>query len=413
MTRFERLTLLLMASGAGFAWMAQYLFYLLDLSDWVYRFYTLGIAVPAAALGCFAFPRYCGFTKRAPLAFAALLAIGLAWTDTTEYKRGLVVAISFAMTLPLSALIRKHSYLKPAMWAFGVGTAASMALAMTQPMSPGRWGTLIYNGIPLSNPAGVGLHCATALALICMAMHRSASFGKLRVLQVSLMMFLLVCCVLTASRTAFLALIGASCVALLISVRRNLLRVMLGLTWLLLFVGTAIVATAAFTDRPFYDQLLERTLGDDNEALSTLGGRTDIWRFGSEQFFQGTHWISGFGTGSVDKLLGEFSGIDCRDGIWRLYAHNTFVWCGLGLGTLGLMVGGWLTLSMVRSAYRFDRMENGYQRCSLVAFLILFGTGAVVHLEQYWILLGSILWALMSLQHPIGARSPAARKSAI
>ena len=413
MKRIERLSLLLMAGGLGFAWMVQYLFFLLDLPDWIYRFYMLGISIPAALFGSFAYPKYGGFTKGAPLAFVALLATGLAWTDATEYKRGLSVAISFAMTLPISALIRKHYYLKPAIWAFGSGTAASMLLAMTQPMVPGRWGTLIYDVILLSNPAGVGLHCATAVALMVLALLRLAPSRKLRSLQVGLILFLLMCCVLTASRTAFLALVGASCVALLLQARRKFLTVTVALVAVLLVVGTAMAATAVFSDRPFYDQLIERTVGDKNETLLTFGGRTDIWYFGSDQFLQGTNWMVGFGTGGVDKTLGQFSDIDCReldpDGIWRLYAHNTFVWCGLGLGALGLMVGGWLTLSLARSAYRLDKMENGYMRCSLVAFLILFGTGAVVHVESYWILLGSVLWAMMSSASAGPAQVPIAQ----
>jgi hypothetical protein len=403
MKQIERFGVLLMAGGTGMAWIMQYVYlvFLTDFPDWIYRFYALGICIPAAIFGCFAYPKYGGFTKGAPLVLAALLATGVAWTDATEYRRGVSVAISFAMTLPISALLRKHNYLKPAIWAFGTATAASMLFAMTQPMVAGRWGMLIHSGTMLSNPASVGLQCATAAALLLLVAIRSlARSAALRCLQVGMISFLLVCCILTASRTAFLALVGASCVALLLRARHNFLPVALALLAVLFVVGTIMAAAAAFSDRPFYDQLLERTVGNEDETLTTLGGRTDIWYFGADQFLEGSNWIGGVGTGGVDKTLGQFSIFRNRDlgsdGIWRLYAHNTLVWCGLGLGTLGLIVGGWLTLSLVRSAYRSDHEEHGWERGSLVAFLILFGTGAVVHVEPCWILLGSVLWAIMS-----------------
>jgi hypothetical protein len=175
-------------------------------------------------------------------------------------------------------------------------------------------------------------------------------------------------------------------------------------------------ADAAITQGSVYRGVVNRLVWDEEENLGSLGERTRIWGFAEHEFLDGTTWLTGVGTGGVDKALGkfyEFSGrIPGRDRIWRLYPHNSLVQNGLAFGLFGLVLTAWVAFQAVRNAYRLDSAFGDWHRTAFAVFLGFVGTGLVVQREVYWIALGSAFWALIStdkLHWPLRAVTPRLR----
>jgi O-antigen ligase len=171
---------------------------------------------------------------------------------------------------------------------------------------------------------------------------------------------------------------------------------------------------AAISDGSVSRSVVNRLVLDDEENLGSLGSRTSIWRFAGQEFFEGTTWLTGVGTGGVDKALGkfyEFTGrVAGRDRIWRLYPHNSLVQNALAYGIFGLLLAFCLAAQVGRKAYLLDSRFGGWQRTAFAVFLGLVGTGGVVEREVYWIALGSALWAMISSDNlPSQARAAASR----
>jgi O-antigen ligase len=404
--RLERASLLLAASGTAMVWMLPYLFFGTAAPTWIVSRWYLIVCGPAALGGLGAFRRYAGFAKtRVVRASVALIAVGITWTDQTELGRGALLATGILVTLPLAALICRHDYLEPFMRAFSITTAAFLIYAFAS-IASFRVGTLVDStGTSITNPNSVGIQAALASLFLLMTFPRRRRIGAY--LFVFLIAVLVIFCVSTASRTAFLALAGAFVVSMLFLRSRSVLPVMV--------VGGVValcsltINTALDLEHPFYQGMVGRLIQDDEETRDTLGGRIQIWKFAAEEFAIDNTWLYGTGTGGVDKALGRFcelnGGAQGSDDIWRLSPHNTLVWWALAFGITGVVAYAWLGFSIVRAAYQLDKKSGDWRRSTLVAFVALAGIGGVITQEGSWCVLGAVLLAMLSTGAP-GASCP-------
>jgi hypothetical protein len=69
------------------------------------------------------------------------------------------------------------------------------------------------------------------------------------------------------------------------------------------------------------------------------------------------------------------------------------MWLALALGAVGLAAGGVLSFAMFHRAFGKGR---SWRASALMTFLIMIGAGAVTNQEPFWIIAGSVLWALLS-----------------
>jgi hypothetical protein len=394
----ERAALLLAASGTAVAWILPYVFANIDaeVPTWLVSRWYLLVCAPALLVGLGAFKRYGGFSKApAVIACVVLVAVGVAWTDPTERGRGALIAAAILVPLPIAALIRRYDYLKPFLWAFSIATAASLIYASTS-TSTNRFGRLVdAEGTSVTNPNTVGIQAALAALFLLMTFPRRKGLGAY--LFVFLAAILAVFCMITGSRTAFLALVGAFVVSMLLLHSRSLLPIVAGA---IVALGALGINAVVDREHPFYQRIFERLVQDDEETMDTFGDRTVIWKFAAQEFANDDIWMYGTGTGGVDKTLGRVEGsvgtIKGTDGIWRLSAHNTLVWSALAFGISGLVAYVWLGLGSARAAYQLDKQSGDWRRSTLVAFVALAGFGSVVTQETYWCVLEAALLATLS-----------------
>jgi O-antigen ligase len=394
MKYFDRAALLLAACGTALVWLVPYLLSDADVPSWLVTRWYLLVCVPALVGGAFAFPQYAGFAKDRVVLLAVTLAIaGLIWTDPTEVGRGALLAVAILVPLPLAALIRKRDLLNEFMWAFSITTTASLIFAFAR-AGVGFARLADDTGTSTANPNSVGIQAALAALFLVMA--TAGQKGLKSKFGLVIVALLVIFCVLTASRTAFLAIAGTAAVSLLLG-RRITIRLLFKAIGLL----TCFAVASAIFAGPFYQGLFGRLIEDADETRDTFGGRVQIWELAGEQF-SGNRWLYGVGTGGVDKVLGEDSNFAGEaqgpDGIWRLSPHNTLVWWALAFGINGLIIYGWLGWKMTRAAYVLDRRLGQWHRVALIVFVGLAGFGGVITQEGYWCVLGSALLAGLSPQ---------------
>lgn len=403
MKRLGQAALLLAASGTAVVWMVPYLFSETAAANtWIVSRWYLLVCAPAVLGGLGAFSRYAGFAKsRVVIACVALMVVGITWTDPTERGRGALFAAGVLVTLPLAALICRHDYLTPFLRAFSITTAASLIYAFASAATVQR-GTLVDStGTATANSNSVGIQAALAALFLLMTFPRRKRLGAY--LCAFLIAVLVISCVITASRTAFLSLAGAFVVWMLFLSSRFALKVMV--TVGVVALSYLAINAAVDPEHMLYQGIVERLIQDDEETLYTLGGRTRIWKFAGEEFANDHTWLYGTGTGGVDKALGSSYELirgarQGSDGIWRLYPHNTLVWWALAFGINGVAVCAWLGFSIARAAYQLDKKSGDWRRSTLVAFVALTGVGGVITQESSWCVLGAALLAMLSTGAP-------------
>ena len=410
----EKFSLLLAFAGTAWNWVYSFLISTMgiDLPSWLVSRLDLVIVIPAVILGIPAWRRHGGFGKSpAMLCTVAVLALGLTWTPGTELGRGFLKLAAFAATPFLAALIAKHRYFAPCIAAFVAGSCLAFALVVAMTGSaPGgqRFGTLIDDiGAVHANPNNAGGQAAIGVLLLFAfpyGSYRGIRTGTRRALTLlagaSLLYFLL----LTASRTAFLALAGAVSFSLLMRLRRSTTSLFYTSAVFLTLGACALLLDAYVDDRgsTFYGQLAQRLFSDDTETVSNFGSRWAIWDYGIGLLNRDYNWALGFGTGGVDRALGTFFQYKLfalgRDGIHRLHSHSTYIEWMMMLGAAGTVFAGWLLISAIRSAWKLDKEESTSIRTGLLVFAALYSFGGVITTEVFWSAYGSLLWALLSMR---------------
>jgi O-antigen ligase len=390
--------LVIAAIGTAVFWLVPYLASSAGLAEWIVDRWYLLVCLPAFIFGLCAYRHYGGFAKSpALIVCSSLMGVGVIWTDATERGRGALLAAAFLVTLPLSALIRKQRFVTPVLLIFSVATAISLLYAATISISLRQRVALVdTSGIVTTNLNSVGAQAAlaTLFALFVVRANKRLQASLLGLL----IAVLTTACLITASRTAFIALAGAFTIALVRRSTRSAV-VLAGSAAFVLCCSMAVNAIVS-PGTWFYEGIVSRLVLDNEGTRMSLGARTQIWSIAAKEFVTDGVWLHGAGTGGVDKLLGDFPEMEGRargrDGIWRLYAHNTVVWWSLAFGVSGLFAILWLTFRSVQVANVLDGTGGGWRRSALAVFVILVGIGGVISQEPFWCVLGAVHWAALS-----------------
>ena len=397
MNRIERFSLFLVAAGSALVWLVPSFMLSTELPEWVGSRFYLYVCVPAVLLGSWSFHRYGGYAKSwTALLLGVLMCVGILWTDSSERGRGMLLAASFLVTLPIASLITKRNYVQQFLATFALVTALGMLYGLTQPAALGRWGEIVDSaGTHVTNANVVGTQAAAAIMAAFMSLSRRGRWN--RIIFVAALLVLAAACFRTETRTGVMALAGAGLTVIVMRLRHKPALLFTAGFATLVLLACLVAVDVAISNGSVLRGVVNRLVRDDEENLGSLGERTMIWRFAEQEFLDGTNWLTGVGTGGVDKALGkfyEFSGrIPGRDRIWRLYPHNSLVQNGLAFGLFGLVLSVCVAFQIVRNAHLLDSLYGGWQRTAFAVFLGFVGTGLVVQREVYWIALGSALWA--------------------
>lgn len=396
--------LFLASAGTAFVWLAPYL--LAGFPAWVSARYYLLICAPAAALGCFAYGRHSGFARSPSLVACLLLMLaGILWTDETEFGRSLLLTAACLLTLPIAALINERKWQTQFARVFGYATVATMIIAAPHVSASLRWGTILdRTSTPITNPDTVGLQAGLAAVLLTVSGPRTMRPVGLY-LPVA---FLLVVLIMSATLTALVAAVAGLFLALIWRARQDLHGVLTILVPLVLAVVPMLLFNTTFLPESIYRRLGDRFTSTDEATVASLEARKLMVYYGMERLFERHDWVIGFGTGGPDKILGESlefrSAAIGRDGVRRVYCHNTFLWWTTSFGLLGVVVCGWLAANVVRSALRLDVIERSWTRVAVLSYVTLGGMGGVINQEPFWIAVGALLWAMLSVSGNVTGR---------
>jgi len=202
--------------------------------------------------------------------------------------------------------------------------------------------------------------------------------------------FLLVMTLLTASRGAIIALLGALLVFFVFS-PRSATKVS--------SIFVTIAATGGFYYLMGSDLLIIERFADS--SVQSFGEREPIWETALHVALQtGSNLFIGVGTGGADKIIAHNSTMLWAeigaDNIPRTFAHNTFVEWGLTLGVVGIFLGVLLARRMLLTAWRLDCRDGVFFRLSLLAYCALVSGSTCLHRTSLWPACGSLLWAALS-----------------
>jgi hypothetical protein len=402
MRNVEKAALLLASAGSAFAWITPfYLFPLTHDPTWVIipsRFYLLAVA-PAVVLGSLCYFRCGGFASRWSVRMSALLMlVGLLWTDETELGRATLLFAAFVVTLPIAALINKLDWHTPFALCFGVSTAIAVAAAAPHSSVEGaRWGTLYdQSRSAVTNADGVGIQAAFAALLLITVLPRRALARRAVLVAICV---LLSAAMLAAARTAVIALAVALVFAWFRRAHHDVTGASLAAITGAVLAVAIVLGASLFSGVSIYQPVRERLA--DTEGVVTFGDRLPIWECGMERLVDDGHrWIAGFGTGGVDKTLGECGALRTfdigRDQVRRTYAHNTYLFWIMAFGMLGALACTWLGYDLWKIAAMMDARDQGWGRVTLLVLLTLIGMGGVINQEPGWIGIGALLWSMLS-----------------
>src|SRR5581483_8726874 len=144
---------------------------------------------------------------------AALAIIGVGWTDSSELGRGALLAAAILVPLPIAALVRRNGCLDAFLRTFAVSTAASLVFGLA---ARGLEFSRMVDSTDshTANPNSVGIQAALAALFLLIAFPRWKKAAAYPYAVVCV--FLVISAILTASRTAFLALIAALAIWLML-----------------------------------------------------------------------------------------------------------------------------------------------------------------------------------------------------
>lgn len=399
-----KLSLFLLFFGQGLAITVPYfaLRFGPPIPDWMVSRFGLLTTLPALVVGVRYYSSYTGIAKSATLLTClSWMVVSLLWVDSTEVGRGLLILTGMAVTLPLAAVVaRTGLHQQCALW-FCSAFAGSILLAIASGMESvgGRFGDVYEGDEVVMNSNGLGLTAVFVLLLVYLIYEERLRGGPSpgtaigitrRRLLPFLAMFAIAICLMSVSRTAAVTLGVVFLMVLAWHCTRGsalAVRILLGLVLLVGILYALDLQTSwaeRFTDRD----------------LTSLNGRTDIWSSGGYLMEQmNVDALPGLGIGGADKFLGMAMGegvVHPIDGILRCHSHSMYVDWFLELGVVGVALGLWLGLHLLRLTWRLDRQDQAIHRRALLAYFLVFGVAAVPFKAEAWPAMGALFWATLS-----------------
>jgi len=366
---------------------------------------------PAVALGIATFLRHTpvsiGFTHPLSLVLALMVA-GLAWVDRSEIGRGLLITASALCAFSIAPCVSRYKASWFCIKCFILTSALSLLFVSLMSLgdagfgSLGRFGTLAdAEGSFVTNANDFAGQMALACALCGLGL-LTGSLDALfsRPLYLLLMFSFALAVLLSASRSGIIALAITSLAVLIYSpiTQRN---VIISSAVIASFAATLLVLSWLSTT---VSELTEMALGRfTDDTISTLGDRVAIWS--AAPMIVSQHQaalVIGLGTGGVEK---EFAAVattqeGCslgKDGILRLFSHNTYLEWFLSYGIVGCILA---LCFMVHSMRAIHIQRDRDARVLMIVLFVYFNVssiGTVVYRLPYIIGIESIyLTALLS-----------------
>lgn len=265
---------------------------------------------------------------RALVAFAAIAAASIAWSDDplVSVKRSGAVCVGVLLAMALARRWTWSELMTLALITTGIVTFGGLLIAIgTGEFRPWEGG---YRFAPMSHPNPTAQDCV----LLVMAAAGLAIAGPRRRLLIAICVVAGVCMFLTRSRTSVLSFLVAG--AVVVFMARPKRELVLGL----LLAGIAIAAIAVFVPdlRAVFTGTATMGRQDVSGAdVSTFTGRTYIWQV-AYTFFQ-ERPLQGFGFGGfwIPQRIDIFA---AQLGWVFFHAHSGYVDAALGLGIIGLIL---------------------------------------------------------------------------
>ncbi len=378
---------------------------------------AVALCVPAAILGSTSWWAVGSFARSWPVVVCIAIAwLGLIFTLQPNNHRGFVAASYLTMALPIAALIVQHRcwWLCAKVYVF----ANAFALALTfwleyQNSGLGmlsklyRFGFLMSDDgtMRLANPNVVGgqLAFASVLALILylrtgsranVAGHPSDRPGRF---SLGWSVFLAAGCILTASRGAFVALLGSAAMLLFWGTRSQTagkLKDLVAVANLLLLMVLFVVVGTGVTP---WGNLQQRL--DVGVELFTASGRVAIWKAAFDAWCSNTrYFLFGAGPGAAPEALARHVGLTRPDGVTpgALDAHNAFAEWGLSCGLIGIAAGICLLWAVVRKARQMDRREGTVNRQAILVCFGLTSMNYVTYYQLFFVAAGALILSMLS-----------------
>ncbi len=373
----------------------------LSSTNWVVSRFDLYIWIPAMIIGMLYLRR--AFARRltigAYILACCLSCAGLLWADSSEIGRGMIHTAAWLSVIPVMAALSSGAPVRFCSRAWIAGTIASGVAGLIYTQLEGhRFGIFLnQTQTAVSNPNGVG--CQFALAALLLREDIWIRGSGVASYVARFFVGILVCGVLlTASRTALAALVVVGLALYLRRFRSPGIAVVSGVTCMLiaaaLWQGDAVLKEA--TGLSLTDGVRDRIANDESATLGSFGHRTEIWNYGWDVLWDDNRWFAGVGTGAVEKTLGgyaEYGGREVgRDGIWRLYSHNTYLNWMLEFGLVGIPIGLLLLVALLRHVMRTLRCGTIVPAIILLFFLTV-GFSGVIYTESFWIPMTAIMFA--------------------
>jgi len=368
---------------------------------------------PAVALGIATFLRHTpvsvGFTHPLSLMLVLMVA-GLAWVDRSEIGRGLLITADALCPFAIASCITRYKASWFCIKCFILASAVSLLFVLV--MSPadaglasqGRFGTLTdADGSFVTNADDFTGQMALACSLCGLGL-LTGSLDALfsRPLYLLLMLFFALATLLSASRTGIIALAITALVLLIYSSISQRL-VMLSAVVIASFATMLLMLTSSSL-RTAISDVTEKTLGRfTDDTVSTLGDRVTIWSTVPTIVSQRPAVSAiGLGTGGVERELAavmttqEGSRLG-KDGILRLFSHNTFVEWFLSYGIVGCILAlGFMVYSM-KTMHRERDRDARVLMIILFVYFNVYSIGMVVYRAPFIIGIESVyLAALLS-----------------
>jgi len=382
--------------------------------------YALAMYVPAIVLGTAAWFMVPSFARsRTIVACVLVVAAGIFYATDAENHRGSVAFCYIVMALPIAALIVKNR----CWWLCARVYVLSNALALGLALYFEYWvhgvkmvGRLHRLGMLvgedgsylLANPNIIGGQLALAAVLAFMLYLRSRApratsnrpMAELQPFGLGWTVFLALGCILTASRGAFVALLGGLGLLLLRGTRSqqsSKLNDLVAFSGVLLLILAFTAVAIGFTP---WTSLLDRF--DRNNTL-TGSGRTVIWRHAYDIWRSNPRYLLvGTGTGVAPEVIGRYLGLTKGDDYETaaLTAHNAFVEWGLTHGLLGMAAGIWMLAAICRTARKLDRRDRSVYRQTLLLCFCLASMNFVTFYYQFFVAAAALILSGMSQPPP-------------
>ena len=397
----RKLSLVLVFISGGLASLNP-LFYGAGLPESI-RYPDRLLYIPAVLFGLASWRRVPSIARSWPVvASVAFSLIGVFIVEETERGRGLLIFAGIAAAVPIASLIVELKATRLCVQIFIAASVLNMLIlffASGSLVDIGRFGSLVVNGMRVSNPNCFAAQMGFAAVLTMSLMQRGRSDSHTRnSIRLSnrdaqlmlLVAFLVLGILLSASRGAITTLFAVS-IIFISSARTKVLHRMLlcgGLSLVtLLIVSTDNKIVSRFQDR---------------ECVVALGDRLPIWQEAIRVTQSNSRYFwYGVGTGGAEKALAlnnsfENSTRVGEDGVARKATHNSYVEWFLTHGLVGVLLAIWLLVVVVRVSLRLDQVDQSADRKMFLAYCAIISMVTVLYRMPFATPLCALSMAMLS-----------------